>query len=166
MIDKVKTNCRNILLPAIEGDAGFDLIASSEPKIIGNEVCRHFYDRIDYIEYDTDVIIEPPKGFHSYIMPRSSNSRTNLILSNSIGLIDNGYRGTLKLRFKYVPQPKDYKVMIDNSLCVEVDQSAIYQIGQKIAQLVFAQTLSPELTIVDSFSETKRQSGGYGSTGL
>lgn len=162
----LKTNSLSkIFNPAHEGDAGYDIIASSEPKIVGFSPTNHYYSSIDYIEYDTDLIIAPDSGIHSYIFPRSSVSKTNLILANSVAVIDNGYRGTLKLRFKYIAQPNDYSIFGNSFLC-EVDMAKIYKKGDKIAQLVFSETLTPELKLVENFDSTNRKEGGFGSTGI
>lgn len=154
----------NILCPAHVGDAGFDLIAASGPMIIGFEPIKNFYSRIDYIEYDTNLIIAPEEGYHTHVYPRSSLSKTNLILANHVATIDNAYRGTVKLRFKYCFQIEDLEWFSGKPL-IEIDQSKIYQKGDKIAQMVFTKTLVPQLVVVDSFEDTKRNTGGFGSTG-
>lgn len=155
----------NILSPHYVGDAGYDLIASSDPIIVGNKKLNYdytVYSSIDYIEYDTGLIIEPELNYHSLIFPRSSISKTNLLLANSVGLIDNGYRGTLKLRFKYIAQPSDY-IVHDSRLLLEI--SNIYKKGDKIGQLVFANTISPSMEISEKFTQTNRSEGGFGSSG-
>lgn len=156
------SSVENILRPHYEGDAGYDLIASSDPVIVGEKQLDYYYSSIDYIEYDTGLIIEPEPNYHSLIFPRSSVSKTNLVLANSVGLIDNGYRGTLKLRFKYIAQPSDY-IIGHGGLLIEV--SNIYKKGDKIGQLVFANTISPNMEISEKFSETNRSEGGFGSSG-
>jgi dUTPase len=162
--------------PAHHGDAGFDILTSDEPKIFG-EKCKnrsHFfgfdvYKSIDFIEYETNSIIAPKENLHVFLMPRSSISSKNLVLANSVGLIDNGYRGTIKVRFKYITQPEDLFVY-EGSVFLSVNTNKIYQNGDKIAQLVFAETIAPKIE-EDNHSIlteiiTNRASGGFGSTGL
>jgi dUTP pyrophosphatase len=163
----LKVNSKSIVsYPAHQGDAGYDILSSSEPKIVGSKTSSGpYYKSIDYIEYDTNLVIEPSEGFHTLVFPRSSISKTNLVLCNSVGLIDNGYRGTIKLRFKYIAQPKDISIIM-NELFIEVDQNKIYQVGDKIGQLVFAKTINAEIFNVDFFGKTSRNEGGFGSTGL
>jgi dUTP pyrophosphatase len=152
--------------PAHEDDAGYDILAASEPVIIGNRpIGGPYYSTIDYIEYDTNLIIEPDSNFHTYVLPRSSISKTNLVLANSVGLIDNGYRGTVKLRFKYIAQPKDWRIVNGDELLIELDFDKIYGLGDKIGQLVFAETIKASFLKVDSFVNTSRNEGGFGSTG-
>jgi dUTP pyrophosphatase len=154
-MDKVIVNSKSLInLPAHDGDAGYDLVAISDPIIVEQET-----GTIDYIEYDTGLVIEPEIGYHTFAMPRSSISKTNLVLANSVGLIDNGYRGTIKLRFKYILQFADIaKGMINFS--------KIYKKGDKIGQLVFAKTISPSIIESEVTSETNRGEGGFGSTGV
>lgn len=162
-MEKLKVNSLdNILSPHYRGDAGYDIIAASDPVIVGTKQLGYYYSNISYIEYDTDLVIQPEANYHTLIFPRSSISKTNLVLANSIGLVDNGYRGTLKLRFKYIPQPDDYTVG-HGGLLLEV--SNIYKKGDKIGQLVFAKTISPEIQLVSGFSQTDRSEGGFGSSG-
>jgi dUTP pyrophosphatase len=165
MINLKINNEKIIFKPSHEGDAGFDITATSDPRIVGKEELPDFYSSIDYIEYDTGLIISPDDGYHTYLMPRSSISKTNLILANSVGLIDNGYRGTIKLRFKYIFQPKDMK-FYNSSVIAEIDRSMIYNKGDKIGQLVFSKTLIPNLELVFDFEDSTRNDGGFGSTGL
>lgn len=163
---KLKTNSLDrLLMPAHFGDAGYDIVAATDPKIVGSQVIPNYYNRIDYIEYDTDVIIAPDSGIHTYVFPRSSVSKTNLLLANGVGLIDNEYRGTIKLRFKYVMQPSDLTIINGDILC-EVNLDNIYSKGDKIGQLVFAPTILLDLEETTEFDSTNRGKGGFGSTGV
>lgn len=164
---KVKINNRSMILdPAHEGDAGYDVIAAKDPEIVGVKTSSGpWYSHIDYIEYDTNLMIEPDIGFHTLAFPRSSISSKNLILCNSVGLIDNGYRGTVKFRFKYVPQPADYYFNNYGIAGIEVDLNKIYKSGDKIGQLVFMPTIIADVVTADNFSKTNRSAGGFGSTG-
>ena len=153
-----------ISLPANTGDAGWDVIAQSEPKIVGQIAYGPYWEKIDYIEYDTGLEIAPEEGYHTLVMPRSSISKTNLFLRNSVGLIDNGYRGTIKLRFGYIFQPHDMIVDGGKLLC-EVDMGQIYKKYDKIGQLVFTKTIEPTEFEVGALNQTQRGTGGFGSTG-
>lgn len=151
--------------PAYLGDAGHDIFAMSDPRIEGVQVAENFFSSISYIEYDTDLIIAPDAKYHTYVFPRSSISKTNLILANSVAVIDNGYRGTIKLRFKYVMQPNDMYLKNDQFAC-EVDLSKIYKLGERIGQLVFVETTNARLIESSSLPRrTDRKDGGFGSSG-
>lgn len=151
--------------PAQVGDAGWDIIAQSEPEIVGVRAYGPYWESIRYIEYDTGLKIAPELGFHTFVMPRSSISKTNLILCNSVGLIDNGYRGTIKLRFSYLFQPVHMTMHCDRMLG-ELDFAQIYKKGDRIGQLVFAQTIEPKELVVGLLNETERGDGNFGSTGV
>ncbi len=167
------SNLDSILPPAKTGDVGFDLIASSDPKIVGQQIQEgsSFYETIDYIEYDIDLQIEVPEGYYCLVFPRSSISNYNLQLCNSVGVIDNGFRGNLKARFNYVLQPnllEQTKYFRDGwiyeNFVTEVNLDKIYKKGDKIAQIVFQKYLIPEL-VQGELSVTDRADGGFGSTG-
>ena len=153
-------------------DAGFDIIATSGPKIVGELWDIDYYRSIDYIEYGTNLFVKPAKGFeiHEFklgdnfqldLRPRSSISKYNLILANSPATIDESYRGEIKVRFKYIFQPEDLKI----SNGIEVNKKKIYNIGDRICQLL-GRIVTPIRWIeVDQLDETVRGAGGFGSTG-
>lgn len=79
MIDvKVRKSDPNAVIPfrAHPTDAGMDVIA------VSMEMTE------DYIEYDTGLQFELPKGYAMLIFPRSSNSKKDLLLCNSVGVLD------------------------------------------------------------------------------
>lgn len=148
--------------------AGYDIITTSEPKIIGEEY-KGRWSRIDYIEYETNLYVSPAATtFHTLIHPRSSISKYNLILANSIGLIDNDYRGMVICRFKYVFQPEDLIIVEDESnrskIVGKINLEKIYKKGDVFAQLKFAETIQADWEFVDDLDQTQRGSGGFGST--
>lgn len=91
--------------------------------------------------------VEPSSFF---LLPRSSISKTPLRVSNSIGLIDSGYRGEIQ-------------APVDNIS----DDNYLIKAGTRLFQIVNP-SLSPfrNINITDSLSETDRGSGGFGSTGI
>lgn len=154
--------------------AGYDVVATSEPKIVGEpSTLKDAWKRIDYIEYETNLFIAPSSvSFHTLIHPRSSVSKYNLVLANSVGLVDNDYRGMVICRFKYQWQPEDMwwgteptsdptaRKMLFGNLNLE----KIYKKGDKIAQLVAEPTVTVEWEFVDNLTQTQRGEGGFGST--
>lgn len=104
----------------------------------------------DYIEYDTGLQFQLPTGYVMLIFPRSSNSKKDLLLCNSVGVLDSGYTGNLKFRFK---------------LTTEGYTEKIYNPGDKIGQIIILPY--PEINFIETeeFDETDRGSGGFGSTG-
>lgn len=157
---------------AHETDTGYDITAISDPVIVGEQIGGGQWKSIQYIEYDTGLQVEPESLITLHgaldIFPRSSISKTNLVLANSVGLCDHSYRGNIKLRFKYIWQPEDMRVYVTGraweSYCV-VNQTKIYQKGDRIGQLVPRWQMSVDWIKVDSLDETKRGAGGFGSSG-
>lgn len=119
------------------GDAGMDMVATS---LVKNEV---FY------EYGTDIAVEIPEGYVGLVFPRSSISKTKQILANHVGVVDSGYRGEIKFRFKKL----------------DWDSGEVYNVGDKIGQLIIIPYPTIELEEVSELSETNRGSNGFGSTG-
>jgi dUTP pyrophosphatase len=84
------------------------------------------------------------------VFPRSSIRNYDLVLSNSVGVIDSGYRGEIMATFlKGKPH----------------DPDKIYKVGDRIAQLVIMPVPLVQYTEVDELSETERNTSGHGSTG-
>ena len=147
--------------------AGYDIAATSDPKIVGIKLDENGWDSIDYIEYETNLYIAPEAvSFHTLIHPRSSVSKYNLVLANSVGLVDNDYRGMVICRFKYIWQPNDFSFTSDERIAGFVNESKIYKKGDTIAQLVFEPTVMIDFELVDDLAKTKRGEGGFGSTDI
>lgn len=117
------------------GDAGMDLTITS---IISE-------NSLD-ISYGFGIAVEIPEGFVGLVFPRSSIRKTDLLLSNSVGVIDSGYRGELQATFK--------KTGLDK-----------YEIGDRGAQITILPYPPIEFEEVEQLSNTERGEGGFGSTG-
>ncbi len=124
---------------AKESDAGLDLTAIS--KTVLNE------KDYGYVEYGTGLAMAIPEGHVGLLFPRSSISNTGLFLANAVGVVDSGYRGEVKLRFKYIPNTK------------------IYEIGERVAQLIIVPYPKVEFELKQNLDTTSRGEGGFGSTG-
>jgi dUTP pyrophosphatase len=120
------------------GDAGLDLVAT--------EVLE---ESMQQIKYGTGIAVEIPEGYVGLLFPRSSVSKTNLSLANSVGVIDSGYRGQIMCVFNKVNNP-----MLSS-----------YNVGDKIAQLVIVACPQFIVKEVTELSDTERGEGGFGSTG-
>lgn len=121
--------------------------------------------RIDYIQYDTGLQIESDYGFFLY--SRSSISKYNLLLANSVGVVDPQYRGNIIFRFKYIVQPEDLLIIGPNEMITRINPKKIYKIGDKIGQIKFSTKENyslPEIELVTKLDETERNNGGFGST--
>ena len=159
MLVKIKKLVSEAIIPtyAKPGDAGMDLTAVS------------VNDSINYIEYGTGLAIEIPEGYVGLIFPRSSNSKKDLLLCNSVGVIDSGYRGEIKLRYKKIVNPSEEKTNIrqniftnNSTLIYKIER---YEVGDKVGQIMILPIPFIEFTEVSELSQTDRGNGGFGSTG-
>ena len=164
-----------ILLEPANGseDVGYDIVATDYPEIVGNIYKGPYYTYISHLVYSTNIFIEPSSDFYMLLYPRSSIIKTNLILANSVGVIDPGYRGEVKVCFRYVIQPEDQKIIEGKSIhgqdakgiISSINPQRIYHEGDKIAQLIPTKINPIKIKKVKQLSETQRSEGGFGSTG-
>lgn len=100
---------------------------------------------------DTGVHAEIDPGHVGIVALRSSMSKRDLRMSNSVGIIDSDYRGSIKIPLK------------NDGVRLERIEA-----GERIAQLLTIPCSTPEVELVaslDDLSETDRGTGGFGSTG-
>lgn len=165
----------NLVVPtaATPQSSGYDVVAIAEPEIVGKKD-GDMWASIDYIQYRTSLVIAPQPDaygmtYHTLIFPRSSVSKYNLILANCIGLIDNDYRGEILLRFKYIWQPEDFRIVpvgTTNQLKIVgvINPEKVYKKGDKIGQLVAEVANHIDWFVAADLTETVRGSGGFGSS--
>ena len=121
------------------GDAGLDLTATSiDDDSYGN------------IIYGTGLAIEIPEGYVGLLYPRSSNSKTDLYLTNHVGVVDSGYRGEIMFKFRPVNG---------------IEDAYIYAVGDRIGQLIIMPYPSIKFIETEELSDSDRGEGGFGSTG-
>lgn len=142
----VKKLDSNAVIPtyAKHGDAGMDLTAISKE-----------YDEHGNVCYGTGLAFEIPNGFAGFLFPRSSNTKKDLILGNSVGVIDSGYRGEVVFKFReLLPSERDIEF-----------GAREYEIGDRIGQIVIMPVPQIEFNVVDELSATDRSTDGFGSSG-
>ena len=121
---------------AKEGDLGYDLFCSVKTVILRGAT----------VAVPTGVAVQFPAGWGGVIKDRSSMAMRQLTIS--AGVIDNGYRGEIK-------------VAMTNNSGADVTLDA----GQKIAQMVPVPVTGWSVRVVDELSSSHRGEGGFGSTG-
>ena len=121
-----------------QGDAGLDLF------IIENQTIEAGSSMRIHLGISCENLDSRPY----LLMARSSISKTPIRLSNSVGLIDAGYRGEIMAVCDNI---KDYDFSIKK--------------GDRLFQLVSSDLSDIEFIIVDELSDTTRGEGGFGSTG-
>jgi dUTP pyrophosphatase len=123
------------------GDAGFDLTVVKWVKNTTGTTAL----------YDTCVKICPPAGYYSEVVPRSSISSSGYTLANCVGVIDAGYRGTIKV-----------------ALTKTDPQASPISLPFKCAQLIFRKlepvALGVEVAEWSVAPTDGRGEGGFGST--
>jgi dUTP pyrophosphatase len=137
-------NNSNNPLPAYatEGSSGMDLRANLiEPLTLAP---------LERMMVPTGIFLELPHGYEAQVRPRSGLAiKQGLTCLNSPGTIDADYRGELKV--------------------ILINLSAEHQVishGDRIAQIVFQKIEIVQLELTDQISETARNAGGFGHTGI
>lgn len=142
---KVKKLHADAIIPKYSkiGDAGMDLHAVKVEEHVDS-----LTDEVTKLIIDSGLAFEIPQGFVGLVFPRSSIQSTGLRLSNCVGVIDSGYRGSVKAVFDI----KDFSLHH-------------YEKGDRFAQIIILPY--PEIALIESdeLSETDRGTGGFGSTG-
>ncbi len=151
---------------ANDTDTGYDLTFIGVEKIVG-----------DVIFFKTGLSIEPPAGFYFEVFPRSSISKLGLSLANSVGVIDEAYRGEVM-----VPIRVHHNLMGQGVKPAEVFASPILELfGQKATSMSNVASMilknQPRMTQLvlrkrydcsfeeSEVSQTERGDGGFGSSG-
>jgi len=117
-------------------DAGADLFAYEDLEIYPNEQKL----------VDTGIAVKIPHGFAGFVYNRSSQGKKGITIPHSVGVIDSGYRDTIKVLLKNIGDDP-YKITA----------------GDRIAQLVIQKV---ELVgFKDIWNDSTRGTGGFGSTG-
>lgn len=141
MLVKIKRLVPDAVLPkrATVGSAAYDLTATSRRD-------AHATDS-PYVEYGTGISVAIPPGYVGLLLPRSSVSKQDLLLANSVGVIDSDYRGEITFRFRSTGGNRQYRP------------------GDRVGQLMVIR--SEELTFdeVGELDHTERGYGCYGSSG-
>lgn len=139
MIIKFKKLNPEAILPkfALEGDAGMDIFSAEEYILKPGE---------RYV-FSTGISSELPEGYFIRFAPKSG-----LAVKSGVdvlaGVVDNGYRGEwMVILVNLGSEPKEFKK------------------GDKLCQAILQKIEAPRVEEVNNLSETKRGSGGFGSTG-
>ena len=127
---------------ATKGSAGFDLLASiNNPLEIGAGKS---------LLVPCGFSLQMPNHFEAQVRPRSGLALKNSVtVLNTPGTIDSDYRGEICV------------ILINHGqISFKISR------GMRIAQIIFKETPEVNLVEVDELDNTKRGSGGFGSTGV
>lgn len=139
---------------AHDGDAGMDLCAAEDVTLMPQE----------WKMVGSGVSMAIPKGFAGLVVPRSGMGCKGIVLKNTLGIIDAGYRGEIKLTlFNNNPTHVWQEHMCR---CRQNDEGTIHvHKGDRVAQLLIVPVAQANPVKVDTLEESERQDGGFGSTG-
>lgn len=153
---KIKLLNPNSVLPskAHDDDFCYDCVATSCEEIAPNIYkyglgLAFQVDRGNENGYSADWLPELSNvDLAIDVRPRSSIHKTGMVLSNSVGTLDEGYRGEVSVVFYhlYPNLPK-------------------YEIGDKVCQIKLGAAIPVDFEVVNELNQTARGTGGYGSTG-
>jgi dUTP pyrophosphatase len=138
---KVKKLSPHAVLPrqAHRGDAGFDLFASEGAAIAPGEA------RLVH----TGICVELPPDTEAQVRPRSGLALKHAVtVLNTPGTIDEGYRGEVGV------------ILVNHGR-----ETFVVEQGARIAQMLVKPVLRVDVREVDELTDTRRGSGGFGSTG-
>ena len=140
----IKKLSKNVILPKYEteGSSGLDLAANIDKQI------KILPGKSEIIS--TGLAVAIPKNFEIQIRPRSGlAAKSQISVLNTPGTIDADYRGEIKV------------ILINLG-----HKNFIVEKGLRIAQMVLCPIVKAKLKEVESLEDTKRGSGGFGSTGV
>lgn len=141
---KRKPGCEDISLPCYmsDGAAGMDLEAAVDEPVALPPGQR--------VLVPTGIHIAVPRGFEAQVRPRSGLAlKKGVTVLNTPGTIDSDYRAEVGV------------ILINHG-----QEAFVIERGMRIAQMIIAPVARVEIVEVDELSETARQFGGFGSTGL
>ena len=127
---------------ATKGSAGFDLLASINDPL---EICAG-----KSLLVPCGFSLQMPINFEAQVRPRSGLALKNSVtVLNTPGTIDSDYRGEICV------------ILINHGqISFKISR------GMRIAQIIFKENPEVNLVEVDELNDTKRGSGGFGSTGV
>ena len=129
--------------------AGIDLYACLD------EECEGIYDSCIIIKpgetvmFGSGIACDFPEGYWGMVVPRSSIGwKKNLTIPQCMGVIDNDYKGEIKIVFTNIGK-----------------ETQIISSGDRVAQMILLPYATYNIVETDTLSETERGEGGFGSTG-
>ena len=123
------------------GDAGMDM------------TCVDINYTDDYVEFVTGIAMEIPVSHVGILFPRSSNSKQDLLMTNSCGIIDSSYRGSINFRYKAVRHGE------------HDGEFKMYSIGDRVGQIIIMPYPQIQFEEVVELETTERGENGFGHSG-
>ncbi len=140
---KKDETAKDLPLPryATKGSSGMDIYAAVDDTLTVNP------GEIKLIP--TGLYLSIPGGYEAEIRPRSGLAlKHGITIVNSPGTIDSDFRGLVCVILANLGK-EPYTI----------------KRGDRIAQMVFKETINAELEVREELDETRRAAGGFGHTG-
>lgn len=149
---------------AHEQDTGYDLTFIGVHKIVD-----------DVIFFKTGLSLQPPAGYYFEVVPRSSISGLPLAMANSIGVIDENYRGEVLVPVRVLHKNENYdspsdhyanglvKMFDTRPQSMTVIANLVLTKKPKLFQAILRKRMNCDF-VLDEVSQTERGDGGFGST--
>lgn len=155
LIDKYSDNIGH------DGDSGIDLYTPEDISFLPGETkLVNLNIKCQMVDNMTNNLVS------YYLYPRSSIYKTPLILANSVGIIDSGYRGEIMAALKYLPTTEHFLEMNETSKLDLIKNKYILKAGTRIVQVCSGDLTPVNIKLTSELTETSRGSGGFGSTGI
>lgn len=142
---RIKKLHEDAVVPEVKttGSAGMDLHVIEDMRLAPTTTTEQAY------MVRSGLAMAIPEGYHGKVFLRSSTGKKHkLRLANGTGIIDSDYRGEVMF-------------LVEN---VGALSTNIYK-GDRLFQIIIEKNEDVEVSVVDELDETKRGSGGMGSTG-
>lgn len=127
---------------AHEDDAGWDLFLPEDVELVEGQIAM----------VDLRIKVAIPHGHFGLIVPRSSMAKRRILLANTVGIVDSGYRGNVKVALTYSPT-------------IDMPMTTTLYHNERVAQMIVVPFNTSVFTRVDDLDDTERSDGGFGSTG-
>uniref|UniRef100_A0A6C0B497 dUTP diphosphatase n=1 Tax=viral metagenome TaxID=1070528 RepID=A0A6C0B497_9ZZZZ len=141
----------NEVIKSSHPNSGFDLFIADDVTF-NQELDSKFVD----LEIHCEMINSEGISSGFYLFPRSSISKTPLMLANHTGVIDSGYRGRMIGAFRWLNSQESH----ESSYTVE-KRTRLLQICHPSLCPVIVKIVND----INDLSNSERGSGGFGSTG-
>jgi len=130
------------------GDAGVDLVSLHDASL----------SPFQSTMIETGISIELPVGYEAQIRSRSGLAKKGIVVVNSPGTIDSGYRGPVNVLLINLSKPPPPESGNDGFFKIKK--------GDRIAQMVIAPVSQAKFVEVDELGDSERGAGGFGHTGM
>ena len=129
----------------------------------------------DVIYFKTGLSLQPSKGHYFEVVPRSSISKLPLMMANSVGVIDENYRGEILVPVRVLHKNENYDAPTDryaNGLVkmfgsrpqsMHVVSEMVLSKKPKLFQAILRKRNNCDF-VADEVTDTDRSDGGFGST--